>query len=131
MAEPSDISLTPAPQWEVPAPLSMLAVPPPWMEATRVAGPTCGVSIAAAGEPSVTSFFGAVISEQASMTTEAMMAVAMRSLRWIIGASPELLKGCYCRKAMSRRRHSLLRDAVDRPVYFSITRSIREPACAY
>ena len=33
----------------------------------------------------VTWFFGAVVSEQAVMTTEAMMAVAMRSLRRIIG----------------------------------------------
>src|SRR3989442_9154852 len=37
----------------------------------------------AAAKPGTT-FFGAVESEQAVMTTEAMMAVAMRSLRWII-----------------------------------------------
>jgi hypothetical protein len=39
------------------------------------------------------SFFGAVMSEHAVMTTEAMIAVAMRSLRRIIGLSPELRKG--------------------------------------
>jgi hypothetical protein len=33
------------------------------------------------------------MSEQAVMTTAAMMAVAMRSLRRIIGASPELGEG--------------------------------------
>src|SRR5207253_2224038 len=48
----------------------------------------CGASMAAAGNPPGTSFFGAVISEQAAMTTEAMMVVAMRSLRWIIGVAP-------------------------------------------
>jgi hypothetical protein len=35
------------------------------------------------------SFFGAVMSEQAVRTTEAMMAVATSSLRRIIGVSPE------------------------------------------
>src|SRR5436853_3844733 len=44
----------------------------------------------AAARPGAT-FLGAVESKQAVMTTEATMAVAMRSLRWIIGASPELV----------------------------------------
>jgi hypothetical protein len=35
------------------------------------------------------SFFGAVMSEQAVRTMEAMMAVATSSLRRIIGVSPE------------------------------------------
>ena len=39
------------------------------------------------------SFFGAVMSEQAVRTTEAMMAVAMSSLRRIIGVSPDEGKG--------------------------------------
>src|SRR5207244_2880371 len=43
----------------------------------------------AAAKPGTT-LFGAVESEQAVMTTEAMMAVAMRSLRRIIGASVQL-----------------------------------------
>ena len=39
------------------------------------------------------SFFGAVMSEQAVRTTEAMMAVATSSLRRIIGVSPSEGKG--------------------------------------
>jgi hypothetical protein len=35
------------------------------------------------------SFFGAVMSEQAVTTTEAMMATVMKSLRRIIGVSPD------------------------------------------
>src|SRR5437879_3110938 len=65
----------------------MSAVPPPLMVATTVAGPGCGASMAAAGKPGTT-FFGAVVSEQAVMATEAMMAGAIRSVRWIIGVAP-------------------------------------------
>ena len=36
-----------------------------------------------------TSFFGAVMSEQAARTTEAMTAVTMRRRRRIIGVTPE------------------------------------------
>src|SRR5207253_7589835 len=51
----------------------------------------------AAAKPGTT-FFGAVESEQAVMTTEAMMAVAMRSLRWIIVNSLRRpLRGTYRR----------------------------------
>jgi hypothetical protein len=39
------------------------------------------------------SFFGAVMSEQAVRTTEAMMAVATSSLRRIIGVSPKRGRG--------------------------------------
>jgi hypothetical protein len=49
--------------------------------------------MADAGKTPWTSVLGAVMSEQAVMTIEAMMAVAMRSLRRIIGASPELREG--------------------------------------
>jgi hypothetical protein len=37
--------------------------------------------------------FGAVMSEQAVSTTEAMMAVATSSLRRIIGVSPDRIRG--------------------------------------
>jgi hypothetical protein len=40
-----------------------------------------------------TSFLGAVISEHAVRTTEAMIAVAMRRRRRIIGVSPDVGKG--------------------------------------
>jgi hypothetical protein len=39
------------------------------------------------------SFFGAVISEQAVRTNEAITAVAMRRLRRIIGVSPDKGRG--------------------------------------
>jgi hypothetical protein len=41
----------------------------------------------------VASFFGAVISEQAVSTTEAMMAVAISRRRRIMGVSPDLGEG--------------------------------------
>src|SRR5437016_13205733 len=43
----------------------------------------CWLLMATADKPGTT-FFGAVVSEQDVVTKEAMMAVAMRSLRWII-----------------------------------------------
>src|SRR4051812_12842435 len=52
------------------------------MKLNSVTGPALDVT-------AVASFFGAVVSEQAVMTPEAMMALATRSLRWIMGVAPE------------------------------------------
>jgi hypothetical protein len=59
---------------------------------------------AAAGKPDA-SVFGAVVSEQAVMATEASMAVAMRRLRWIMVGSPESREKI-CRWVAGRIRYS-------------------------
>jgi hypothetical protein len=61
----------------------------------------------AASDKTLGSFFGAAMSEQAVMTAEAIMAVAMRRLRRVIGESPELREGgaakSECCRAMEAR----------------------------
>src|SRR5207247_1294734 len=86
VAEPSARSVTSIPNAVVPAASPggcISAVPPPWMVATTLAPVATAVKTPG-------SFLGAVMSEQAVMTIEAMMTVAMRSLRRIIEASVQL-----------------------------------------
>src|SRR3989454_719661 len=85
VAEPSARSVTSIPNAVLPAASPggcISAVPPPWMVATTVAPLATAVK--------TPGFLGAVMSEQAVVTTQATMAVAMRSLRRIIGASVQL-----------------------------------------
>src|SRR2546430_17310516 len=82
VAEPSDRSLTPIANELLPAAIGgcISAVPAPLIVATTVAGPRCGARMPAAGKiPG--SFLGPVISEQAVMTVEVLIAVALVSLR--------------------------------------------------
>src|SRR5438132_5471159 len=80
VAEPSARSVTSIPNAVLPAasPRGCIsAVPPPWMVATTVAPLATAVKTPG-------SFLGAVMSEQAAVTAEKRIAVAMRSLRLII-----------------------------------------------
>src|SRR5436190_23478962 len=88
----------------------MLAVPPPLIEATKMAGPACGDSSAAAGASAVTTLLGAVISEQARMMADAVMAEARRSVRRIMGDSPDRWRG----QSVGARLDSLLQGTGDK-----------------
>src|SRR5947208_14878053 len=69
---------------------------PAWPVYAEHSFSTCRVPLLgkdAEDKPSVASCFGAVVSEQAVMTTEVMMQVAMRSRRRIIGVSPGWWRG--------------------------------------